>query len=84
MDATNAGTPAPGGQLSGDVTRMAAIKRMQKLQKVEPVKPGAPYKAAVQSGPNTGATGLPKPGGGLVQQTGLQAYSATPKKKGII
>lgn len=30
-DATNAGTPAPGGQLSGDVARQAAIRRMKKL-----------------------------------------------------
>lgn len=32
MDATNAGTPAAGGQISGDVHRQAAIKRLKKMQ----------------------------------------------------
>lgn len=63
-DATNAGTPAAGGQLSGEVSRQAAIKRLAKIKQ--------------SSGPNTGAAGLPRPGGGLAQAPGQQGYSSTP------
>jgi hypothetical protein len=31
-DSTNAGTPGPGGTLSGDLTKMYAQKRMQRQQ----------------------------------------------------
>jgi hypothetical protein len=34
MDATNAGTPQAGGQLSGEVARQYAIKRLKSLQEV--------------------------------------------------
>ena len=34
-DATNAGIPQPGGQLSGDVSRQAAILRLKKQQEVK-------------------------------------------------
>lgn len=51
-DATNAGTPAPGGQLSGDATRQAAIKRMKKLGE----------SGALKAPPPTPATaGVPQP-----------------------
>ena len=69
-DITNAGTPAAGGQLSGEVSRNAAIKRLQKLSQ-----------ANRSSGPNTGSTGLPKPGGGLIQTPGNINQSATPEKR---
>jgi hypothetical protein len=50
-DATNAGTPSAGGQLSGEATRQAAIRRLEKEQ--------APRIRKSQSmGPNTGSTGL--------------------------
>jgi hypothetical protein len=68
MDATNSGTPAPGGQLSGEASRQAAIKRLQKMQ---------------QSGsgaPNTGGTGLPKPEASIMQRPGLINQSSTPEK----
>lgn len=43
MDATNAGTPQAGGQLSGEATRQAAIKRLKRLQEAGFQKPaGAP------------------------------------------
>lgn len=68
-DITNAGTPTAGGQLSGEVSKAAAIKRLQKLSQ-----------ANKSAGPNTGATGLPKPGGGLMQTPGNIQQSATPEK----
>jgi hypothetical protein len=78
VDATNAGTPGAGGQLSGDVTRMAAIKRMQKLQ--TPVAEAKFSKAPQSSGPNTGATGLPKPEASLVQRGSMPGQSPHPPK----
>ena len=71
MDATNAGTPQPGGLLSGESSRNAAIKRLKKGE-------------SKSSAPNTGATGLPKPGGGLIQLPGNINQSATPEKKARI
>jgi hypothetical protein len=68
MDATNAGIPQPGGLLSGESSRNAAIKKLKKSE-------------GKSSGPNTGATGLPKPGGGLVQLPGNINQSATPERK---
>jgi hypothetical protein len=68
MDATNSGTPQPGGQLSGEVSRQAAIKRLQKMGMRQ------------SSGPNTGGTGLPKPEHTMTQAPGQMAYSATPPK----
>ena len=73
MDATNAGTPEAGGQLSGEFTRQVAIKRLQKEQ-------GFKARKALSSGPNTGATGLPKPGAGLRQEPGMASYSPHPPK----
>lgn len=73
MDATNSGTPQPGGQLSGEFTRQVAIKRLEKEQTFKPRK-------AQSSGPNTGATGLPKPGAGLHQEAGMATYSPHPPK----
>ncbi len=70
MDATNAGIPAAGGQLSGEVSRNAAIKRLQKQQGT-----------GRTAGPNTGATGLPKPEKSLTQTPGLISQSATPERK---
>jgi hypothetical protein len=64
MDATNSGTPAAGGQLSGEMSRQAAIKRLQKQS----------------SAPNTGGTGLPKPEASINQRPGLINQSATPEK----
>ena len=34
-DTTNAGTPGPGGSLSGELTRSFAIKRVQKKREAE-------------------------------------------------
>jgi hypothetical protein len=67
-DATEAGIPAAGGQLAGESSRNAAIKRLKKTE------------GSGKSGPNTGATGLPKPGGGLVQMPGAIQQSSTPEK----
>jgi hypothetical protein len=76
-DATNAGIPAAGGQLSGEVSRAAAVKRLQKQQGAPPIR------KQQSSGPNTGATGLPKPEKSLVQApTGIN-QSATPEKRRI-
>lgn len=69
MDATNSGIPAAGGQLSGEVSRNAAIKRLQKIQT-----------AKQTSGPNTGPTGLPKLEPSIMQRPGLINQSATPEK----
>ena len=71
MDQTNGGTPAAGGQLSGEASRQAAIKRLSKQTSV---------------GPNTGPTGLPKPERSIVQMPGSMAQSATPgkPKKGLV
>jgi hypothetical protein len=69
IDATNAGTPAAGGQLSGEASRQAAIRRLQKLGQRQ------------SSGPNTGATGLPKPERSLVQLPGAINQSSTPERK---
>jgi hypothetical protein len=70
IDVTNAGEPQAGGLLSGEATKRAAIKRLAK--------------APQSSGPNTGPSGAPKPGGGLQQRPGVQSYSSTPfKKKGV-
>ena len=69
-DATNAGTPQAGGLLGGEASRNAAIKRIKKSE-------------GRTSGPNTGATGLPKPGGGLVQLPGAINQSSTPEKKKV-
>jgi len=63
-DITNAGIPAAGGQLSGEASKAAAIRRLQKQR----------------SAPNTGPTGLPKPERSLVQLPGSQAQSSTPKR----
>ena len=49
-DATNQGIPAAGGQLSGDASRQAAIRRMKKL-----AEGGAPK----QPGPPAGTIGPP-------------------------
>lgn len=70
MDITNQGIPGAGGQLSGEVTRQAAIRRLEKEQKPR----------QTTSGPNTGPTGVPKAGHGLVQTPGNPLYSATPGK----
>lgn len=71
------GEPQAGGQLSGEVTRQAAIKRMQKVQQMEAQQKFRKPSASV----NTGATGLPKPGGlGLKQEPGQVAYSPHPPK----
>jgi hypothetical protein len=72
-DVTNAGTPAPGGQLGGEASRQAAIKRLQKQQAFQP-------KTQQTSGPNTGGSGLPKPERTMTQAPGQMAYSATPGK----
>ena len=77
MDATNSGIPAAGGQLSGDVTRMAAIKRLQRMQ--TPKAEGHIARPLQSSGPNTGPTGLPKPGAGLMQTPG-QAPPGKPRR----
>jgi hypothetical protein len=66
-DETNAGTPAAGGQLSGEASRQAAIKRLQKA-------------ARQSSAPNTGQTGLPQPEKSIVQMPGLESQSSTPGK----
>jgi hypothetical protein len=71
-DATNSGTPQAGGQLSGEVTRQAAVRRLEKEQSFKIRK--------VQGGPNTGPTGLPKVGVGLRQEPGSSAYSPHPPK----
>ena len=73
-DATNAGEPGPGGQLSGEVTRQAAIKRIEKQ------KAGFVVKKQQSSGPNTGGSGLPKPEKSMAQKPGLISQSATPEK----
>lgn len=70
MDATNAGTPAAGGQLSGEASRQAAIKRLQKIQQS-------------RSGPNTGPTGIPKPEGSILQSPGNINQSSTPEKRRV-
>jgi hypothetical protein len=69
MDATNAGTPAAGGQLSGEVTRNAAVKRLQRLQAVKQT-----------ASPNTGPTGIPKPEASILQKPTLASQSSTPQK----
>jgi hypothetical protein len=69
-DATNAGTPAAGGLLSGESSRNAAIKRLKKTE-------------GKTSGPNTGATGLPKPETSLIQLPGNINQSSTPEKKKV-
>jgi hypothetical protein len=72
-DSTNAGTPQAGGQLSGEVTRQAAVRRLEKEQ--------APKIRKQQTaGPNTGATGLAKVGSGLKQEPGNPSYSPHPPK----
>lgn len=71
MDATNSGVPEAGGQLSGEATRQAAIKRLQREQSIR--KPSG-------MSPNTGGTGLPKPGLGLQQNPGNPSYSPHPPK----
>jgi hypothetical protein len=68
MDDTNAGTPAAGGQLSGEASRAAAVKRLAK------------QKMAQSSAPNTGASGIPKPEASIVQKPGLINQSSTPEK----
>lgn len=75
MDATNAGTPVAGGQLSGEVSRQAAIRRLEKEQAIK-----FKSSASRSAGPNTGATGLPKPARGLKQEPGNPSYSANPPK----
>jgi hypothetical protein len=67
-DITNAGTPAAGGQLSGEASRQAAIKRLMK------------QRAPQSSGPNTGPSGLPKAERSLVQLPGGINQSSTPEK----
>lgn len=51
MDATNTGIPGPGGQISGDVHRQAAIKRLKKLEQASAQKnamsPAGPTVAGV-------------------------------------
>jgi hypothetical protein len=44
MDATNGGTPQAGGNLSGELTRQYAIKRLQQQQRAvsAPQRPGKP------------------------------------------
>jgi hypothetical protein len=68
VDATNAGTPAAGGQLSGEASRQAAIKRLQKIQQ------------ARGTGPNTGPTGIPKPESSILQAPANINQSSTPEK----
>ena len=72
-DATNAGIPSAGGQLSGEASRQAAIRRLQKQQQFVP-------KAQQTSGPNTGGSGLPKPEKTMTQAPGQMAYSPNPPK----
>lgn len=36
MDTTEAGSPAPGGELSGEATQKAAVKRLKKIQETNP------------------------------------------------
>lgn len=67
-DATNLGVPQPGGLLSGESSRNAAIKRMKKQE-------------GKSSGPMTGQTGLPKAGAGLVQTPTLPNQANPEKKK---
>lgn len=38
-DITNADTPQAGGQLSGEATRAAAVRRLKKLQEASPAPP---------------------------------------------
>jgi hypothetical protein len=71
-DATNSGTPQAGGQLSGEVTRQAAVRRLEKEQSFRVRK--------AQGGPNTGPTGLPRAGAGLRQEPGNPTYSPHPPK----
>jgi hypothetical protein len=73
-DATNAGEPEAGGQLSGEVTRQAAIKRIEKQK-------GFVVKKQQSSGPNTGGSGLPKPEKSMAQSPGNINQSATPEKR---
>ena len=68
-DATNLGVPQAGGLLSGESSRNAAIKRLKKTE-------------GKSSGPMTGATGLPKAGGGLVQAP-ILPNQANPEKKKV-
>jgi hypothetical protein len=70
MDTTNAGEPQAGGQISGEASRNAAVKRLQKFGN-----------ANRSAGPNTGPTGIPKAGAGLKQEPGLPNYSPNPKKR---
>lgn len=74
MDATNAGTPAAGGQLSGEASRAAAIKRMQKQAQIK-------NQANQSSGPNTGGSGIPKPEKSLLQAPININQSSTPEKR---
>jgi hypothetical protein len=64
-DATNAGIPAAGGQLSGEATRQAAIARLKKQQ---------------SASPNTGPSGVGGAKFGLVQAPGQINQSSTPEK----
>lgn len=41
-DQTNADVPVAGGQLSGDVAKQAAIKRLRKLQEQQQAQTGPP------------------------------------------
>ncbi len=75
MDITNADIPSAGGQISGDASRAAAIKRLQRLQ-----QQGLLGVGSRSSAPNTGTTGLPKIGGGLQQEPGSSTYSPNPRK----
>jgi hypothetical protein len=73
VDDTNAGTPSAAGQLSGEASKQAAIKRFRKME-------GGLNKS---SAPNTGGTGLPKPEPSITQAPGLINQSSTPEKKRI-
>jgi hypothetical protein len=59
-DATESGIPQAGGQLSGEVTRKAAIRRQQALQAAN--KSLTPYnpKKHVGAGGPPGTAGVPK------------------------
>ena len=73
-DQTNGEVPAAGGQLSGEVSKDAAVKRLSK-------QPG--FRKQQSVGPNTGGTGLPKPEASMVQKPGLESQSATPGHRRI-
>jgi hypothetical protein len=75
-DDTNAGIPAAGGQLGGEASRAAAIKRLQRQQS----NAGFQIKKQQSSGPNTGGSGLPTPEKSAVQQPGNINQSSTPEK----